>query len=270
MTVDQLLAKLAAAFPAFNAKALEALASVYRARLEKHEGVALAQAYIHVIGGFTVKGSKALFPMPADFEAQLPSMRLDLGQNDVQKLDLDGRKRRADNLFANWRMGQGERAGKGIPTLIKAMENMARPLADVLGWQENPEPLILTRDQLKIACQRAISFERLQRHGQPPKDVHQWWGQVQSIAGEWRIQITPEWWDKETAKAINGEPDEKPRLVATSKATELASIVPKAPKDPAAHRALLEARIRFFSDMGMVDYVDQMKRELAELEREAA
>lgn len=38
------------------------------------------------------------------------------------------------------------------------------------------------------------------------------------------------------------------------------------PESPEAKRGLLQARIRFFSDMGMVDYVAQMKRELAAIE----
>jgi hypothetical protein len=77
---------------------------------------------------------------------------------------------------------------------------MARPIADVAGWKDNPEPLVLTRDQLKVAAQRAISQERRLRYGMMPGDRRVWWAQIDAVAQSWGLQITPEWWDSETAK----------------------------------------------------------------------
>lgn len=201
MTVDQLLENLGAAFPAFNARALEAWAPVFRARLGKHEGPLLAKAYADTLGAFTVKSSKALFPMPADFDAYLPTSKLNLPK-DTPRLDLEGRKRRADSLFANWKAGQCSRADKGNPMLRRALEHMARPIADTLGWDENPEPLSLTREQIRIAYQRAISMERRQRYQRMPANRFVWWQQIQSVATEWGIQLTPEQWDDETARHL--------------------------------------------------------------------
>ncbi len=75
MTVDELLAKLAMAFPAFNAGAVEAWAPVFRARFGHREGPKLADAYEQTLGEFSVKKNKSLFPVPIDFEAHMPSLR---------------------------------------------------------------------------------------------------------------------------------------------------------------------------------------------------
>lgn len=203
MTVNELLAKLAAAFPAFNAQATEAWAPVYRARLGRHEGPALTSAYAETLGRFTVKSSKALFPMPADFEEHLPTGKVNLGKDSGPKLDFDRRKRQADSLFANWKARQGTRAAKGNPALMRALEDMARPLADVAGWKENPEPLVLTKDQIRVAYQRAISMERRMRHGRMPYNRFHWWDQIKAVAADWGIELTPERWDDETAKYLN-------------------------------------------------------------------
>lgn len=207
MTVDQLLAKIAAAFPAFNAKATEALAPVYRARLDRHAGPLLARAYIDTLGSFTVKTSKALFPMPADFEAHLPSGRLDLGKDDGPKIDFDARNRRAAALLADWKAGQGARAAAGVPEVMRALEFVARQMAERMAWHDNPKPLLLTRAQVKAAQQSAISILRRDRYGKPPLRPQRWWQQIFEVAADLRIEVTPEWWGDETARTL-AQPEE--------------------------------------------------------------
>lgn len=209
MTVDELLAKLGAAFAAFNARALEAWAPVYRARLGKHEGPALAKAYAETLGGFTVKGSKSLFPMPADFEAYLPSGRIDLGKDEGPVVDFEGRARRAHAMYDEWLHEQAPRAAYNRPEIMKALETIAWPMALVRGWNEKADRLLLSRAQVAVALQRAISQERYTRYGKPGRDPHTWWAQIKGIAEEWRIDITPEWWGKETAETLA-----KPRDIA--------------------------------------------------------
>lgn len=201
MTVDQLLAKLSAAFPAFNAKATEAWAPVFRARLDKHAGPVLAKAYADTLGGFTVKGSKSLFPMPADFEAHLPG-RLDLGPDAGPVVDFDGRNRRARSMFDEWLHEQAPRATYNRPEILKALQEIAWPMALVRGWNEQRDRLLLSRAQVAMALQRAISQERYIRYGTPGRDIDQWWSQIKGIADEWRIEISPEWWSKDTAAAL--------------------------------------------------------------------
>lgn len=201
MTVDQLLAKLSAAFPAFNAKATEAWAPVFRARLDKHAGPLLAKAFADVLGSFTVRGSKSLFPMPADFEAHLPG-KLDLGPDSGPVVDFDGRNRRARSMFDEWLHEQAPRAAYNRPEILKALQEIAWPMALVRGWNEQRDRLLLTRAQVALALQRAISQERYIRYGKPSRDIHHWWSQIKGVADEWRIEITPEWWSKDTAAAL--------------------------------------------------------------------
>lgn len=267
MTVNELLAKLAAAFPAFNAQAAEAWAPVYRARLAKHEGPTLTSAYAETLGRFTVKSSKALFPVPADFEAHLPTGKVDLGKDSGPKLDLEGRKRRADALFADWQAGQCRRADKGNPLLRRSLEHIARHVADVMGWKENPEPLVLTRDQLKAACQAALSQERRNRFGQPPKDKHRWWQQISSVAVEWGIECTPEWWDKKTGEALAPGADDEPAPAPRVTAATFTRDTP--PRNREAQIALIKANIRFLRDMGILDGIPAKERELAQLEQQS-
>lgn len=271
MTVIEMLAAILKAYPGANPDALSAFRPVFMARFGKREGGHLQAAFEATLAEFKPKYGQP-FPVPADFERHLPSTSLNLGKDKGgPPLDLDGRKRRADSLYANWQQGQCKRADKGNPLLRRSLENIARQVADVMGWKENPEPLVLTHAQLKTACQSALSIERRQRYGQPPKDKHVWWEQLSSIAAEWGVQITPDWWDDSTGKAFkpgaDDEPDAAPKV---SKAPTVLRDAPPIPRNAAAHLALLKARIVFFRDMGMVDYVAQMECELADLERDAA
>lgn len=266
MTVVELLDSILKAYPGANPDALATFRPVFVARFGKREGPHLRAAFEATLAEFKPKYGTP-FPIPADFERHMPSATLHAGNDKGgPPLDLAGRKGRADSLFASWQAGQCRRADKGNLLLRRALENTARQVADVMGWQENPEPLVLTSAQLKKACQSAISQERRARYGQPPKDKHLWWRQLSSVAAEWGIQITPEWWDKPTGEAFKAGADDEPKAPPRVTPTTVARDSPAIPRDPAVHLALLKDRIRFFADMGMVDYVAQMKRELAELE----
>lgn len=201
MTVTEMLARILAAYAGASPEAMATFKPVFYACFSKREGPHLQAAFDAVLAEFK-PSFRQPFPIPANFEAHLPSGRIDLGRDAGHKLDLDGRKRRADGLYAAWEAGQGTRAAKGIPELRRALESVARPIADVLGWEDNPEPLSLTRDQLKLAAQRAIGQERRLRYGKIPKDRFVWWQQVTEVAASWGIEITPHWWDEPTGKAL--------------------------------------------------------------------
>lgn len=106
----------------------------------------------------------------------------------------------SDALMANWRATQGARAARGIPEMMRALETIAKPIADAAASDE--AFIALTKDQMTVACQCALSQERYKRHGKPPRSPREWWGQINAIATEWKLQITPEWWGEETATAI--------------------------------------------------------------------
>lgn len=213
MTVDELLDKLARAFPAFNARALETWAPVYRAALEKHEGPALRDAFMDVLSSFQGGKNKTLFPTVADFAARLPDGRLKLPSNGPA-LDIRGHSSRANSLMSVWRAGQGLRGSKGVREVLLALEFIARPIAENSAWSENPEPIVLTMKQLKLAQHRAISQQRRAEHGPPGKDPEIWWEQISGIAKRWGIETTREEWETTTpttkqeaaAKAALGEP----------------------------------------------------------------
>lgn len=269
MTVTELLSKILAVYPGADAEAMKAIKGAYHSRLQRHEGDKLETAANEVFATFKPKFGQP-FPIPADFEAHLPG-KLDLGKDKgTPPLDLEGRKRRADSLFANWQADQCRRADKGNPLLRRALENVARQVADVMGWHPNPRPLVLTHDQLKAACQAAISQERRARHGQPPKDKYLWWKQIASIASEWGInQCSPEWWDKTTGEAFKAGADDEPAPVSRITSTTVLREGPPIPRNREAQIELLKANIKFLRDMGIVDGIPAKERELTALEMQA-
>lgn len=207
MTVAELLAAILRAYPGANPDALSTFSPVFVARFGRREGPHLQAAFEATLAEFKPKYGQP-FPVPADFERHMPSATLHADKDKGgPPIDLAGRKRRADSLFANWQAGQCVRAAKGNASIQRALEHLARPIADVMAWNENPEPLVLTRDQLKIACQRAISIERRLRYDRPTRNRHLWWRQIMAVAASWNLEITPEWWDEETAKAL-AQPEE--------------------------------------------------------------
>lgn len=193
MTVEELLTKLNAAFPAFNAKALEAWSSVFREVLGKHEGPALKSAYTAVLSSFTPKASKALHPMPADFAPHLPSGHPRI-QTGGPKLDIAGHGDKVRRLMADWRTRQGHRGANGIEEVLRALEFIAEPIASVAAWGDNPAPVVLTSKQLRLAQHRAISVQRRIDHGILPRTNEVWWEQISAIAARWGIATVYEDW----------------------------------------------------------------------------
>ena len=189
MTIDELLRALTGAFPAFNAAALESWAPIFRVRLAKHEGPVLRQAYTETLARFTVAKSKSLFPVPADFEAHLPSGHPKMAAGPV--LDFKARNHRARELMAEWQEAQGNRAAGGNHDVMRALLHMAEPIANLAAWSKNPEPIRLTRAQVRVVQQRAISQERVKRFGPITHntDGKGWWDQIEIIAQEWGIAV---------------------------------------------------------------------------------
>jgi hypothetical protein len=259
MTVTELIDRILAAYPGASPEAMATFKPVFYARFSKREGEHLRAAFEATLAEFKPT-MRQPFPVPINFENHMPSGKLDLGRDRAAKLDLDGRKRRADRLFTDWLAGQGTRAARGNPAIRRALENVARPIADVLGWDENPEPLHLTREQMVLACQRAISFERLLRYGQPPRDRNRWWEQITTIAAEWEIQISPEWWDKQTAEFLAGKEPVNPISQVRPNATAPAR--PLSPEQTAALKASIADKHRA---EGRAAYADRLDREVRDL-----
>jgi len=190
MTVDELLGKLNAAFPSFNARALEAWGGVFRDVCGRHEGPTLKSAYTAVLSSFTVAKSKALHPVPADFAEHLPKgPHRSSGHGDVGppiRAALEARSARSDRLFKAWHAEQGLK--------IKAARHQSIYGACVLEVMdlcrrasERTGRLILTAEQIAKCEQRALSSERA--HRWPPAKTNEGWDdQIEQIRAEWAAQ----------------------------------------------------------------------------------
>ncbi len=180
MTVAELLARLAAAFPAFNARAVEAWAPVFRARFGHREGAALAEAYAETLGAFSVAKSKSLFPLPADFEAHLPSRKPIRGDAAAIARMLVERHARARRLFGAWHASQGVK--------IKAARSQAVFAACVLEAMERcrraseaTERVLLSESDIALCESRAVSAARVHRFGRLPATNEEWQSQCEEV-----------------------------------------------------------------------------------------
>lgn len=101
----------------------------------------------------------------------------------------------ARRLMAAWREGQGKRAAKDVPELMRALEFIAQQIADGEAWKPDPRPVILTRKQVRLAWFRAISQKRRMEYGPPGKSADEWWEQIKAIADRWGIETTRAEWE---------------------------------------------------------------------------
>jgi hypothetical protein len=111
---------------------------------------------------------------------------------------------RVRRMLAEWRLSQGNRAANGHVEIMHALEYMAEPYANVACWADNPEPLRLSRGQVRICQQRAISQERRRQHGALPRDGAAWWEQISAIAAAWGIETAYEEWAAKREAASSG------------------------------------------------------------------
>jgi len=183
VTVADLLARLAAAFPAFNARAVEAWAPVFRARFGHREGAALAEAYAETLGAFSVAKSKSLFPLPADFELHLPNRKPIRGDAAAVARLLAERHARASRLFAAWHAAQGLKIKAARPQAVFAacvLEAMER----CRGASDATERILLGPDDIALCESRAISAARVHRFGRLPATNQEWQSQCDELRGE--------------------------------------------------------------------------------------
>lgn len=201
MTVAELLERIAAAYSGATAEAMKTFKPVFYARLRKHEGDALETAANEVLGTFKPKFDQK-FPIPADFEAHLPSGKLNLPKDAGPTLDVKGHGEKTRRIMAEWRGAQGARGAGGVTEVLRSLEFIAEPLAGMKAWRDDPEPLRLTKAQLKLAQSRAISQQRVKLHGPPGKDPDVWWEQIDAIARGWGVATTRDEWTKDQPERI--------------------------------------------------------------------
>lgn len=113
----------------------------------------------------------------------------------------------ARGLMASWREGQGKRAANGIPEIFRALEFIARGVAEAESWKADPRPVVLTRGQVRLAQKRAISQRRRAEHGPPGHSPDAWWDQIKAIADRWGIEAAREDWETGTRVAASSKAD---------------------------------------------------------------
>ncbi len=192
MTVAELLDKILAAYPGATVDAIATFKPVFYARFQHREGDRLAAAAAEVFANFRATGRQP-FPIPADFEQHMPSTRINI-PGDSAGLDFKAHGERVRALMADWRRGQGHRGANGVIEVLRALEFIAEPLANLKAWEENPSPIVLTTKQLRLAQQRAISMQRRIAYGAMPRTNEVWWEQIQAVAAQWGVPVKYEDW----------------------------------------------------------------------------
>lgn len=123
------------------------------------------------------------------------------GEKKSEPLDLKGHDLRFRSLLGEWRAQQGNRAatnsdGEIVPELMAALEHMASERAYLMAWNDEVQAVRLTRKEVRICHQRAVSQERLRVHGQlfDAKDPGQWWQEIVGVCTAWKIPAEYEHW----------------------------------------------------------------------------
>lgn len=180
MTVTELLDRIIAAYPGATPEAMKTYRPVFFARLQRHEGAALTDAAGEVLAAFRPKYGQQ-FPIPVDFEAHLPSGRLNLpeeGHSIRQALkDRDDRKRR---VFAAWHSGQGAKIKAARPIAVySACLHLAA------GLSKRSDRVLLTAEQIVTCEERALSGARVAIFGALPRTNEEWDEQREQVKAGW-------------------------------------------------------------------------------------
>ncbi len=203
MTVAALLERITNVYPGATAEAMRGVRSAYFAMLRKHEGDVLAEAVDAVVGSFRAT-TRQPFPIAADFLAHLPSSTLKLPSSGP-RIDFDARRRRVASVMARWRGEQGEPLSRGVPEILASLEFIALPIAGLRGYSDDPEPIVLSADQVRIAQHRALSQERRRLYGDVRSNAAHW-EQIETLAAQWGIDTRIEdWASKERVREPSNE-----------------------------------------------------------------
>lgn len=138
------------------------------------------------------------------------------------KIDFAARRKRRTALLGNWRVTQGERILEAHGAIVsQACEWMAERLAGDAAWEENPEPVILTRKQVQICAERAASQARISAHGPSAlriEDPAIWEGQMERAREMVRNGELPELAAVQATKARAPSEEMTKRLAELAKA----------------------------------------------------
>lgn len=181
MTVEELIERIIDAYPGATPEAMKAFKPVFLARLKHREGPKLDDAITEVLGSFKPKASHP-FPIPADFEVHLPSLR-DIKREAPIGPALEERHQRSRKLFEEWHDGQGRKIKEVRPQpvyaacALEAYEKARKAVDDTR--------LLLTAEDIAKCELHAVTCERVHRFGKLPKSAEVWQQQCDEIRSEW-------------------------------------------------------------------------------------
>lgn len=188
MTVIELLSVILKGYPGASGDALASFKPVFYARLQRHEGDALARAYAEVFATFKPTARQP-FPIPVDFEAHLPSGRLDLGKEGGRPIRqwIAERQERRKRVLADWDAGQGAKIKANRPHAVYSACNlMAIELAPNCG-----DRLVLTAEQITLCEEQALSRARVEMFGPLPKTEEAMQAQREQVRQAWAANPHP-------------------------------------------------------------------------------
>lgn len=177
MTVAELLDSIMGAYPGATPEALKIYTPIFYSRLRGYEGEALENAATEILGSFKPKFDQK-FPIPADFEKELPR-RPRPGESEDDKTPirdaLEARHKRRQAFYAGWIAGQGAK--------IKA----ARPLPVYFACNLAARHLCrnLTLDEIEKCIARALSAGRAAKFGPLPKTNDALEDQYAQVRADW-------------------------------------------------------------------------------------
>lgn len=187
MTVVELLNRIIDAYPGATPEAMQSFKSAFYGRLQRHEGPLLAEATDAVLGSFKPKYGQP-FPIPADFEAHLPSGKLNLpSEGHSIRQALKDRAERQKRAFSAWLQTQGVKIKQARPV---AVYNACVMLAADLAKQS--DRVILKPEQITLCEERALSQARVQMFGALPRTSEAWQAQIEQVRASWTAGGSPE------------------------------------------------------------------------------
>lgn len=205
MTVTDLLERILSVYPGAKPEALKAMKPVFLARLQ-HREAHLDSAANEVFATFQPKATKP-FPIPGDFEAHLPNLQAI--KSDGPPLDIKGQQERKRRLMDDWRQRQGNgiasARGKAIAA---AAAHKAMEIAHMRAWGKDPQPILLSADQIQVCEDQVVSSERMATYGARVlrvEDGEAWQSQMNEIRPLVRAGRSP---SKERQKRKDGEDPE--------------------------------------------------------------
>lgn len=188
MTVTELLARILRIYPGATPEAMASFRPVFLARLQHRESH-LESAANEVFATFQPKANKP-FPIPADFEACLPSVHAaakDAKDAPIRQW-LETRAQRAESLYRDWHATQGAKikAARPMPVYGQCVL-LAKDLANK-ATERSPR-IVLTAEQIADCDQRAVSAARVSMFGALPSSEEVWRDQIARVREAWASEL---------------------------------------------------------------------------------